>query len=102
MLNRIKSNTHNFPGYDFTKELLLTLSSFTYREHDKSESNVSLHGGGGSMAAAAWCQHGRGGRLLLVDCCLFLPPPLLLPSVSLSPLRAVADIRYPRAWKNMF
>ena len=43
MLDRIKSSTHNFPEYDFAKELLLTVSSFTYCEHDKSESNVLLY-----------------------------------------------------------
>ena len=42
VLDRIKSKTHNFPEYDFAKELLLTVSSFTYCEHDKSESNVLL------------------------------------------------------------
>ncbi len=52
MLDRIKSKTHNFPEYNFTKELLLTVSSFTYCEHDKSESNVLLHGGSWAAAEA--------------------------------------------------
>jgi hypothetical protein len=52
VLDRIKSKTHNFPEYNFTKELLLTVSSFTYCEHDKSESNVLLHGGSWAAAEA--------------------------------------------------
>ncbi len=53
MLDRIKSNTHNFPEYHFTKELLLIVSSFTYCEHAKSESNVLLYATAASSASSA-------------------------------------------------